>query len=232
MTGRGRSAPAPEQGDEGGFTLVELLVAMALMLLVSGVAFSGLNSVVVSGRQVEDRTFTVTDGRQAIELIIRDARAANPIDPVATVADYDDTIAFSVFCTNGGVGTCGSDNLERISYQVRNNALERVVGAVGGVGGVTTMRLGPDGPDGVPIPLQRGAIVNTAAQPVFTYFDGEGNPLPTQGPSAVAATTIQNCARSVGFHLVVRAASGQERATVDLETTVDLRNYHEVTECL
>lgn len=199
---------------------------MGLMSLVAGVAVSGLNNVVTNTRRVEDRTFAVADARRALELIIRDTRAANPIDPVTDVADYDTTIAFSIHCATPGVQGCGSDNLRPITYQVRANALEHVAD------GVTTMRLGPQGPAGLPVTLQQGAILNTASEPVFTYHDAVGNRLETQGDGAVATTTIQNCARSVEVRLIVRAASGEEAATVDLTTTVDLRNYHEVSQCV
>lgn len=212
--------------DEDGFTVVELAVTMGLMSLVAGVAVSGLNNVVTNTRRVEDRAFAVSDARQAVELIIRDTRAANPIDPVANVADYDTTIAFSVHCATPGTDGCSSQGLRQITYQVRANALERVAA------GVTTLRLGPQGPATLPVTLQQGAILNTPAEPVFTYYDAVGNRLETQGAGAVATTTVQNCARSVEVRLRVRAASGEESAVIDLTTTVDLRNYHEVSQCI
>ena len=217
----------PTVCDEAGFTLVELLVAMVLMVIVAGVAFSGLNSVVTTSRRVEDRGFAVTDARQAVELIIRDARAANPIDLVTPVALYDTRITFSVYCADDGVGSCSADNLEQITYQVTGSALTRTSG------GVPTLRLGPDpAAGGLPVAMRRGAVLNTAAEPVFTYFDAAGDELETQGLGAVPATTVQNCARSVAFRLLVRAASGEENAVVDLGTTVDLRNYNEVSQCV
>jgi len=220
-------ASEPTVRDEGGFTLVELLVAMVLMVIVAGVAFSGLNSVVTTSRRVEDRGFAVTDARQAVELIIRDARAANPIDLVAPVALYDTKITFSVYCADEGVDACSAENLEQITYQVTGNALTR------SSGGVPTLRLGPDAAaGGLPVTMRQGAILNTATEPVFTYFDAAGDALQTQGAGAVPSTTIQNCARSVAFHLLVRSSSGEENAVVDLGTTVDLRNYNEVSQCV
>lgn len=212
--------------DEGGFSLPELMVAMVIMVAVAGVAFAGLNSVTTTSYGVEERNIALAETRGALELIIRDLRAANPINPRTPVSDYDAAVDFDVYCSAAGVGACGADNFQPIEYRVAASQLVRTTD------GTTTMRLGPSGPASLPAHLQRGAIVNDpATEPVFTYFDANGTPLVTQGATAAVPTTFQNCARSVRIHLVVRAESNNPSSRVDLETTVDLRNYHEVSQC-
>lgn len=213
--------------DEGGVSLVELLVAMVLFGIIGSAAFAGFASISTANRKIDDRSIALVEARQALELMIRDIRAADPIDPLplgAPVSAYDSSIGFNVYCSQPNVGGCGTNRLRALRYTFANDGLERVAGS-------TTTFIGPAGPAALPRQLQRGAILNTAAQPVFTYDDARGTPLCTSGTGSSPATTFQNCARRVEVHLVVRAEAGNPTSTVDLRTTVDLRNYHEVKQC-
>jgi type II secretory pathway pseudopilin PulG len=205
-------------------TLVELLVAMVLFTLLSTAAFAGFSSISSANRKVDDRSLALVEVRQALELMIRDIRAADPIDPRTPVSDYDTTVGFNVYCSQPGVNGCGANRLRPLRYTLAGHGLQRVAGS-------TVTFIGPSGPSSLPLALQRSAIVNTAAQPVFSYYDAKGVRLVTTGTGAVPATNFQNCARRVEIHLVVRAESGNPSSRIDLRTTVDLRNYHEVKQC-
>lgn len=73
MTGR---------GDEGGFTLVELMVVMTIM----GIIASAITGVVISQLRLEQdqqaMQSTIDDGRRAIEQMRREVRQARRIYPV------------------------------------------------------------------------------------------------------------------------------------------------------
>lgn len=212
--------------DESGFSLVELLVVMVMMVIVTGVAFNGLNNVTKNSWSTEQRSAAQSEVRGALELIIRDLRAAQPINVRTTVDEYATAVDFFVYCSPAGVGTCDADGNRHIEYEVVANQLERTAE------GVTTMRLGPSGPDGLASHLQRSAVVNDpVTEPVFTYYDKNGVALETSGPSAPSETTFRNCARSVRIHLVVRGEPNNVASELELETTVALRNEHEVPPC-
>jgi hypothetical protein len=205
---------------------VELAVTMMLFGLVSVVAFHGLDSMTRASAGVSDRARAVADTRSAIELLVRDLRGANPIDALDAlqpVSTYDASISFSVYCDASGVNGCVS-NLRKVTYAVAGNELTRTQG------GVTSTLVGPE-PSGRPVAERRGAVVNSAAQPVFVYFDLAGDRLETTGPFAVASSTFRDCAQSVAVHLVVMAVPGDPRTAVDMSTRVDLRNYNEVGAC-
>lgn len=217
--------------DEDGMTLVELLVAMVLFTLLSIAAFAGFESISTTNRKVDDRSIALAETRQGLELMIRDLRAADPIDPRTPVSDYDTTVGFNVYCAQPGVSGCGANKLRPIRYTFVADPSRPDSFSLQRVAGSTVTFIGPSGPDGLPRSLQRSAIVNTAAEPVFTYYDAQGVPLVTTGTGAAPPTNFQNCARRVEIHLVVQAEAGNPSSRVDLRTTVDLRNFHEVKQC-
>lgn len=213
---------------EDGVGLVELVIALALMTIVAGIAYAGLGSFVTSSKAIDDRALATDATRTALERIVRDLRAANPIDalPGATpVSAYDTAVSFSVHCSPAGTGTCNAQGLRPLRYETVAGELRRTEG------GVTSALLRPTGPTSVPLTVRAGAIVNTAAEPVFAYYDVAGDPLVTSGPDAVTSTLVRDCARTVEVHLRVQAQDRDADAIVDLRTRVDIRNFHEVSSC-
>lgn len=219
-----RSGRRERLDDEGGFSLVELLVSMALFSIVSVVALGGLNSLTEASSGTNERALAIADMRTALEQVVRDLRAANPIDAVNPVTAYDTSISFSVYCATSGADGC-VNKYRQLTYQVTANALTRTR-----AGTVATL-VGPDGTTALPPAQRHGAVVNTSDQPVFTYFDRAGIKLTTTGPGSLPSSSFRDCARSVEVHLVVAAVPGDPVSTVELRTRVDLRNYNEVTEC-
>jgi ribosomal protein S12 len=72
-------------------------------------------------------------------------------------------------------------------------------------------------------------VVNTASQPIFTYYTKKGTQLSTTG--GTPATTFRNCTKTVKIHLVVMADPRRPDSAINLVTHVDLRNSNEVTNC-
>jgi Flp pilus assembly pilin Flp len=100
-------------------------------------------------------------------------------------------------------------------------------------GSTTTLLVGPSGPASLSATRQRGAVVNTASQPVFRYFDKDGNELATSGTSAPPSSRFRDCVRDVEVHVVVVTESKPSGTppTADLITKGSLRNYNEVSGC-
>jgi hypothetical protein len=158
-----------------------------------------------------------------METIIRDLRAANPIDALASVPAYDREVTFSVYCKTG-TPQC-TNNLRSVTYRASGARLDRIVG-----GGAVPL-LKPLGTPSRAEPLPRGALLNSGAEPVFTYFRRDGSRIETAGAAASPSTTFRDCAKTVRIHLKVRAGSNEPTALVDLTTDVALRNYNEVSGC-
>lgn len=213
---------------EEGVGLVELVVALALTAVVSGIAYAGLGSFASSSKAVDDRALAMDATRTALERLVRDLRAANPIDALPSgtpVATYETAISFSVHCADAGVGTCSAEGLRPVRYVVAGGELRREEGGTSGA------LLAPTGVASVPLAERAGAVVNGTDEPVFTYYDADGDVLATSGTDVVTSTRIRDCARSVEVRLRVVAQDRDADSIVDLQTLVDLRNFHEVSSC-
>jgi len=223
---------------EEGFTLLELLIVMALLSVVMSLAMAGLFSINEATRSSEEKSFADTRLRQVVEELARSIRASNPIDvqtipqpcgtppcPQAPVSLYDTQISFQVYCTPVG-GTCTSRRLRQLVYRVVSNRLEVSQG-----GGAFRTLLGPDGTSSLPVPAQQFAIVNAASEPVFTYLRDDGTPLATGGASPAPSERFRDCTQAVRIHLRMITEPDNTRVPADLTTTVTLRNFNEVTGC-
>jgi prepilin-type N-terminal cleavage/methylation domain-containing protein len=65
--------------DEGGFTLVELLVVLVLLGVVGGIVASGLTTAMRSTRQTQARIDAMAELQRGAERISRELRAACPV---------------------------------------------------------------------------------------------------------------------------------------------------------
>jgi hypothetical protein len=211
--------------EEQGMSLMELVVVTALLSLVGiMVAQSMISSARVSAAG-QDRSTTIDETRTALERIERDIRAANPIEELATTADYDSTLMFSIYCSNAGVGSCGADNLREVTWQVVGNSLQRLEGTSVG------FELAPNGPSGLPDAQKRLAVVNPADRPVFSYYDATGALMPTTGATALPPADFRHCAKQVVITLFTNAESGTAPEVIELSTSATIRNYNEVSGC-
>jgi prepilin-type N-terminal cleavage/methylation domain-containing protein len=218
--GGGRPAWRRCRGD-GGFTLPELIVVVGLLGVVVAMVYASMEVFLRLSSRTESGSIAVSNARTAMERVTRQIRAANPIEALADPAAYATKISFSVHCSTPGVQSCGTDNLRQVAYELVGHELVETVGTT------SAPILGPEGPSSLPLSGRRGAVVNGASQPVFRYFQQDGQPL---SPSTVPSTTFRDCTRSVELHLVVVAQSGASER-VDLTTRVDLRNFNEVAGC-
>lgn len=71
-------------GDERGFTLVELTIAMGLLLVVVGAMLNQLSSAQRSEHFASDRSFILDQTRQSMARMTLDIRQAASVDPTST----------------------------------------------------------------------------------------------------------------------------------------------------
>jgi len=204
-------------------TLIELIIVMAMISVVMAVAGAGFISLSETAKSTQDKAEATVELRQAMELMIRNIRAAKPIEERTPVSDYDRRISFKVFCAPAGTGTCDSAGQRHLVYRVVNNGVEVVVN--GAVGTITR-------PEATSFPAaqSRFAIVNTAAEPVFRYYRADGARITTDG--SAAPSRFRDCTKTVQIHLRMIAESGNTANPVSLVTRVTLRNFNSVTGCI
>jgi type II secretory pathway pseudopilin PulG len=213
--------------DEGGFSLIELIVVTGLLALVLTTLFGALATFSARTNQTQERALMLSEARSSVEIVMRDLRAANPVNPVSPASTYDSSVSFSVYCANAGVATCGSDHLRPVIYTVTSgHQLQQTMGPAGST--VTKVILGPRGSTGA-VTSRQGAIVNSSSQPVFRYFKKDGTLIPTDGTKP--SETFRDCAQYVEIHLVVVAERGRPTSTLNLVTRADVRNFNEVSGC-
>lgn len=211
-----RTSSAPR--DERGVTVIEMVVAMGVLLIFGAVAFSGLFGVNRATKSTQDKSQTLTEARQALETILRDLRAANPIDYRNVAAEYNTQVSFTVSCDTPGVGSCPANGQRAIAYRVVNFGIDRAVN------GTWRTLLRPAAPSAT----ARGAVVNAATQPVFTYRSASGTVI---NPAVAGGTTFRDCTETVDVVLRVIDRAGNTTRPVVLSGRVTLRNYHEVSGC-
>lgn len=223
---------------EAGLTVLELMIVTALLGVVMAVVGAGMISLTDTTRSTDDRSRADTELRNAVEMLARDIRAANPIDvqtvpqpcvtppcPVAPVSVYNTQISFEIYCTPVG-GTCSADNLRQKVYRVVANRLEVSVG-----GGAFQTVLGPSLTSSLPLASRQFAIVNGPTEPVFTYLRNDGTAIPTGGADPAPPERFRDCTQAVRIHLKMITEPGNTLAPADLTTTVTLRNFNEVSAC-
>jgi len=214
----------PNHGEDG-FTLLELIIVMALFSVVLSLAAAGLMNLTEATRSTEERSFADTQLRNVVEELARSIRAANPVDVQSPVSLYDRQISFETFCTPVGAN-CGADNFRRTVYRVISNRLEASVAGAG----FTTL-LGPSATSGLPLASRQFAIVNSVDEPIFTYIKADRNPLRSGGLDPHPGERFRDCTSAVRVHLRMITEPGNTGAPADLETIVTLRNFNKVSEC-
>jgi prepilin-type N-terminal cleavage/methylation domain-containing protein len=73
---------SPETADEGGFTLVELLVVMLIMLIVGTIVTGTVIGAFGGTRNAQARVEALTDLQKGMERMTREIRAAHGVDIV------------------------------------------------------------------------------------------------------------------------------------------------------
>jgi hypothetical protein len=194
-----------------------------IMTIFGAMVVPAVASLDRSSATTQSRATSRSEAQNAIETIARDLRAANPINAQSPTTTYDTSVSFTEYCSQAGVGSCASNNLRSVTYQLVGNQLQQVTSQG------TRPVLTPSGSASVPSAQQRDAVINTSSQPVFTYLDKNGDVMSTS--SGPTPADFSNCTKSVRIHLVVVSQDANTSNPTDLTTEVNLRNFNVVNPC-
>jgi general secretion pathway protein J len=119
-----------------GFTLLEVLVAIAIFAVISVLAYGGLTTVLQQRELVEARTGEWRDLQMAMQLVSRDLRQLHPRPVRDEIGDrYEPALlsrpgaAFALELTRGGwtnPGALPRSTLQRVAYRIEDGRLVRI----------------------------------------------------------------------------------------------------------
>lgn len=156
---------------DAGFTIVELLVTMLLIGIVSAVVAGVFQSSMRALNDNDTRLRSSQGAQVAMENMTRSLRNGAPV-PTSTGADLG---AVSVAEPRRiTVHSATAARPVRITYAVDADGrlTETRIQGTAGTGGVTQFTSAPT------TRVLLDGVVNTPADPVFTYLDASGQPLP------------------------------------------------------
>ncbi len=103
----------------GGFTLVELIVASTLMALVLSGVYITFSTAVRSWRSGESNYKTYEDARRALGLLERELHSI-PRDAIHLMVGTNDSIEFVTMAQPLDVETASSERLIRVQYRMKD----------------------------------------------------------------------------------------------------------------
>jgi len=188
----------PLRGQDG-FTVIEMLVSIALLSVLIAAAATVLTNIVRQGTEVQEQSVLQTEVRHAVDRIAQDLRQAYT-DVGSTAIEVGDATNLQFLSPDRGEPF----RMRRIAYQVSAGRLERALSTSTDTDGA---------PWSFP-PLSAWQPQSTAAfvnPVVFTYFDSAG-----------AAPAALGDVRSVGVRVVAELPTTSGRQFT-YGTTVTVR---------
>jgi type II secretory pathway pseudopilin PulG len=192
---------------EAGFTLLEVTLASAILLVVMATLFAVLQSLTDTERRTQNLVSNEQGVRFVLTQLAREIRASNPMDTFAVKATYSNQIQVELgstaprqvvrwtYDTNSASAT-----YEQLTRQVMadNTALARVVSSL--------------------VKLTRVRNVESST-PLFTYFGQSDQNLVT---GSFTAADVGNCA--IRVHLTITSDSNPGPRPFTEEQDVEVRN--------
>lgn len=186
--------------NEGGFSLIELLVVLVITGIVGGVVVSAITAGMRSASQTSTRIDATQELEVALQRMSRDIRAADPLELSPSGA----------FATEAGAKVVRGPKTFRVMYFLDASGSE-----------LRSELIELDA-QGQPLPgvaeQQLVTNVDMGTEPVFSYLDATGREL--TGCSPDCATTYRE-ASQVGIRLVRRL---DDDSRVVVETRVSVRS--------
>ncbi len=125
-----------KRAGNNGFTLLELLVAIAVFAIMSLMAYSGLNTVLNSYSHIKQKTEQLTELQTAFTLISRDIEQAierpvrnsygEPLEPMTNDSENLDIILEFTRTGRPNPAALPRSNLQRIAYMLDDGQLIRL----------------------------------------------------------------------------------------------------------
>lgn len=193
------------QGDDSGFTLVEVLVAMMLTLVVGGIVSQVLiTSTRVTAKQV-NQTETLNSAKIAMERITREIRGANSMVNASPRG-------LGFVATHGSVRT--ATTLEVVTTATGTELRQTDVRTdLATATTATTTR------------LVLGGLAVGQSDAVFTYTDGAAVPLTPASTAPAPVTYSPGDVKAVGARVLVRRSGGSP--PIELYQLVSIRNLED-----
>jgi type IV pilus assembly protein PilW len=195
MTARPRQSVAARQG---GFTLVELLVAMVLVGVVAAAVYASFISGVEASSSRDTQARAQNDARAALDEFTRDVRqAVSPDGIVAPVAAVPTATSIELWVDNNRSPTATTAVPKRVRYRLSGTNFVRQV-MTGTTWSVEDVLASP--------------VVNGSTA-LFTAVDVNG-----------AATVIPGAVATLSLRLILGDRSGRASTNTELQADVTLRN--------
>jgi prepilin-type N-terminal cleavage/methylation domain-containing protein len=190
--------------DNRGLTLVELLVAVAIILMVMPVLVTMILELYDSHASTLSRALAVTQGSNATEEVMRDVRGSvygdNGALPIVAIA----TSSFTFFADTDFDGA-----VERVRYFLDDTTFRK------GVIEPTSTSSYPVGNETIE-PIAYDIINNQDGTPLFRYFTATSTEITSSSDSLLV--------RRVSMEVVTEKTFAQEASQVRTQTSASIRN--------
>jgi Tfp pilus assembly protein PilW len=189
--------PRPGLSSERGFSLMELVVAMALGMIVLLAAFTVIDRSFIGNKAVTDREDGLQRGRVALELMTRQIRSmtcAGQYTPV--VKGTDNEVDFYAYMGDPTAGGSTNPELHKLVYDPTAKTISETYYPV------TSVLTSPPTVSTTASRATRTLLTNVvpvSGTPIFTYYTYD--PTATQGTGSFVALT----AGSAGLSTVDQA---------------------------
>ena len=219
-----------KQGREKGFTIIELMVTVAILTVVVGVVVQGLTSLMQRNKIETTKVDLTQESREFMDQIVNDIHQAGypdlkTFDPATKPLGYADP----------GVATPGLVNATPSSLQFEGD-----VDGTGTVSEVFIQLVPANGP--CPCTIQRGAVskalwqggtppsyytevTNVNNTNIFQGYDNSGNNIPLVGAIPVGSANLA----AVEITLSVRATSPDINGVypiINMSTSAKIHNWN------
>jgi prepilin-type N-terminal cleavage/methylation domain-containing protein len=212
------------RSDESGFTLVELIAAMAIGTVVLLAAFLLLDRATSVSNEVADRQDALQRGRVAMESMVQQLRSQVCLGDAKEPITYGDATATSFYADLGD----GSTNVElrKLLYDTANKRIveERYAGT-----GTYPDLTFPATPTRKRVLLSKAELIKDGAvtRPLFRYYAFVDGGEPGELEQLPVPLNTDNAARTVmvklGFVSLPQRTKTRDRDTTTFESDVYVR---------